>query len=415
MNKKYNQCLWFKLSQISDIIIYRKLDLLRGENLIYLDNCATTKPRKEVIDEMVLAMEDNFGNPSSLHILGIHAEKAVKEARTTVASFLNVSQKEIVFTSGGTESNNLAIQGALKTRRGNHIITTRIEHPAVLNTIKSYKSRGYSVSYLENDDKGRICLDSLKDALTKDTALISIIHVNNEIGTIQDLEAISSIISESSSKPFFHVDGVQSFGKIKFSLKRFNIDSYSFSGHKIHGPKGVGGLYLNKDSKITPLFYGGNQEEGLRSGTENVAGIVGLKKAVEMLSINAEDERKIIVKLRDYMTRLICENIDDIKVNSPSDKTGSPYILSISFKDTKGEVILHYLEEKDIFVSTASACCSKGNNESHVLKAINLGKEYLDSTIRICFSYENTFEQVEFATKVLKESVEDIRSIINRR
>lgn len=383
--------------------------------MIYLDNCATTKPRKEVIDEMVLVMNNNFGNPSSLHTLGIYAEKAVKEARTTVASFLNVSQNEIVFTSGGTESNNLAIQGALKTRKGNHIITTKIEHPAVLNTIKSYESKGYSISYLENDCKGRICLDSLKDALKKDTALISIIHVNNEIGTIQDLEAISNMISESSSKPFFHVDGVQSFGKIEFSLKRCNVDSYSFSGHKIHGPKGVGGLYLNKDSKIMPLFYGGNQEKGLRSGTENVAGIVGLKKAVEMLSINAEYEKNMIAKLRNHMIRLIYENIDNIKVNSPRDETGSPYILSISFKDTKGEVILHYLEEKDIYVSTASACCSKGNNESHVLKAINLDKEYLDSTIRICFSYENTFEQVEFATKVLKESVDDIRAIIRRR
>lgn len=383
--------------------------------MIYLDNCATTKVRKEVIDEMVSSMNNNFGNPSSLHILGMYAENAVKEARNIVASFLNVSQKEIIFTSGGTEGNNLAIQGALKSRREKHIITTKIEHPAVLNTIKSYESRGYSISYLENDNKGRVCLDSLRKALEKDTALISIIHVNNEIGTIQDLEAISNIIGESKSKPFFHVDGVQSFGKIKFSLKRFNVDSYSFSGHKIHGPKGVGGLYLKEDSKILPLFYGGNQERGLRSGTENTAGIVGLKKAVEILSTNYENETSKIIKLRDYMLKLIYENIDNIKVNSPKDKDGSPYILSISFQDTKGEVLLHYLEEKGIYVSTASACCSKGNNKSHVLRAINLDEQYLDATIRICFSYENTFEEIELVANLIKEAVKDIRSIIKRR
>ncbi|MDY0234711.1 MAG: cysteine desulfurase family protein [Gudongella sp.] len=383
--------------------------------MIYLDNCATTKPRIEVINEMALAMENNFGNPSSLHRLGLYAENALKEARISVANFLGVSEREILFTSGGTESNNLAIQGALKARRGNHIITTKIEHPSVINTIKNYESKGYSISYLENDDQGRICLESLKNVLTKDTALVSIIHVNNEIGTIQDLEAISKIILESGTTPFFHVDGVQSFGKISFSLKKCNIDSYSFSAHKIHGPKGVGGLYLNKDSRIAPLFYGGNQENGLRSGTENLPSIMGLKKAVDIISISGEYERNSINELRNYLIKLVTENINDIKVNSPIDKTGSPYILNISFKDIKGEVLLHYLEEKAIYVSTASACSSKGKNKSHVLKAINLDEGLMDATIRICFSYENTLEQMEIFVKVLKESVTDIRSIIMRR
>lgn len=393
----------------------KKLGLLRGENLIYLDNCATTKPRKEVIDEILLVMQSNFGNPSSLHRLGIYAENEIKEARNSLAKFLKVSQNEIIFTSGGTESNNLALQGALKTRRGKHIITTKIEHPAVLNTIKAYESKGYSISYLDNDDEGRICLDSLKKCLRKDTALLSIIHVNNEIGTIQDLEAINSIIQELGISLHFHVDGVQSFGKIPFSLKSCNIDSYSFSGHKIHGPKGVGGLYLNKDTRIEPLQYGGNQENGLRSGTENVAGIIGLKKAVEIMSVKGEDENSKIRDLRDHMLRLISKEIDDVRVNSPLDKSGSPYILSLSFKDTKGEVLLHYLEDSEIYVSTASACSSKGHNKSHVLQAINLNEEYIDSTIRICFSYENTLEQIEFAVDILKESVEDIRTIIKRR
>lgn len=383
--------------------------------MIYLDNCATTKPRYEVIDEIALAMKDNFANPSSLHKLGIHTENTLKEARRLIANFLNVLDTEIIFTSGGTESNNLAIQGALKTGRKKHIITTKIEHPAVLNTIKSFESKGYTVSYLENDDKGRICLDSLRDLLTEDTGLVSIIHINNEIGTIQDLQAIGKIIFESGLKPFFHVDGVQSFCKIPLSLKKCNIDSYSFSSHKIHGPKGVGGLYLNKDVRIEPLFYGGNQERGLRSGTENVPGIVGFKKAVEIYSQKGDDERNKILILRDQMIELISENIRDIKINSPRDNTGSPYILNISFKDTKGEVLLHFLEEKDIFVSTASACSSRSSNISHVLKAIKLEEDYLDSTIRMCFSYENNIEDINNAVEVLKDSVEAIRTIIKRR
>lgn len=384
-------------------------------NLIYLDNCSTTRPRKEVIDEISLAMAENFSNPSSLHRLGMIAEKSLKSARETIGDFIGVLSDEIIFTSGGTESNNLAIQGALKTKKEKHIITTRIEHPAVLNTIKDYELRGYEITYLENDQFGRISLDSLRESLKKETALIAIIHINNELGTIQDLEGISKVILKANSKAFFHVDGVQSFGKIPLLLKKYNIDSYSFSSHKVHGPKGVGGLYLNSQKKIKPLFYGGSQERRLRPGTENLEGVLGFARAVKILANKGDYERNKVEKLKKSLLDLVSSQIGDVKINSPSDSTGSPYIVNMSFKDIKGEVLLHYLEDKGIFVSTGSACSSKNKDKSHVLRAINLSKDYLDSSIRICFSYENTLEEVEYMFKVLKESIEDIRLVIKGR
>lgn len=384
--------------------------------MIYLDNCSTTKPRKEVVDAMLNAFTMEFGNPGSLHRLGIKSEKKVKEAREIIANFLKVDSKEIFFTSGGTESNNIAIQSIINkySRKGKHIITTRIEHPSVLNVFKHYEELGYRVTYLKTDNYGMVNLKELEDSIKEDTILISIIHVNNEIGALQNIKAIKEIINNSISKPLLHLDGIQSFGKVDFSLKALGVDTFSFSGHKVYGPKGIGGLYINKGLKLDPIVFGGNQESGLRSGTENVPGIIGFGEAVKSLSNNSLSDAKLVKELKEYMASKVMEEIDDVKINTTLDNNSSPYILSITFKHTRGEVLLHYLEEKDIYVSTSSACSSKGTTKSHVLKSINLTDKEIEGTIRVCFSYEITKEDIDLTVETLKVAVEDIRSIIRR-
>jgi cysteine desulfurase len=382
--------------------------------LIYLDNCSTTKPRKEVVDAMVEALSNDFGNPGSLHRLGIRSEKKVKEAREIIANFLNVDTREIYFTSGGTESNNIAIQSIIEkfSRKGKHIITTKIEHPSVLNVFKHYEKKGYRVTYLKTDNTGRISLDELKDAISEDTILVSIIHVNNEIGVLQNIQGIKEVINNSVSKPLLHLDGIQSFGKVNFSLKTLGVDTYSFSGHKVYGPKGIGGLYINKNLKLEPIIFGGNQESGLRSGTENVPGIIGFGEAVRILNKNALNDAKRVQELKTYLAKRLMDEIEDIKINTSLDNTSSPYIISVTFRHTRGEVLLHYLEEKEIYVSTSSACSSKGTAKSHVLKSINLTDKEIEGTIRICFSYEITKEDIDFTVDNIKSAVEEIRSII---
>ena len=382
--------------------------------MIYLDNCSTTKPRKEVVDAMVEALSNDFGNPGSLHRLGIRSEKKVKEAREIIANFLNVDTREIYFTSGGTESNNIAIQSIIEkfSRKGKHIITTKIEHPSVLNVFKHYEKKGYRVTYLKTDNTGRISLDELKDAISEDTILVSIIHVNNEIGVLQNIHGIKEVINNSVSKPLLHLDGIQSFGKVNFSLKTLGVDTYSFSGHKVYGPKGIGGLYINKNLKLEPIIFGGNQESGLRSGTENVPGIIGFGEAVRILSTNALNDAKRVQELKTYLAKRLMDEIEDIKINTSLDNTSSPYIISVTFRHTRGEVLLHYLEEKEIYVSTSSACSSKGTAKSHVLKSINLTDKEIEGTIRICFSYEITKEDIDFTVDNIKSAVEEIRSII---
>ncbi len=384
--------------------------------MIYLDNCATTKPRKEVIDAMVEALTNDFGNPSSLHRLGLLTEKKVKEAREIVANFLKIDSKELFFTSGGTESNNIAVQSIARkfSKKGKHIITTSIEHPSILNVYKYLEGEGYSVTYLDVDQSGYIDLEMLTNAIKEDTILVSIIHVNNEIGSLQDIKGIKDIINKSVSKPILHVDGIQSFGKVDFSLKDLDVDTYSFSGHKIYGPKGVGGLYINKRLKLNPIVFGGNQESGLRSGTENVPGIIGLGEAVRIMSKNFEAESKHAFELKKYMADGILKKIDDVKINTSLDNTSSPYILSVTFRRTRGEVLLHYLEEKDIYVSTSSACSSRGTTKSHVLRAINMCDDDIEGTIRFCFSYEITKEDIDYTIEQLKLAVDDIRSIMGR-
>ncbi|NLW23364.1 MAG: cysteine desulfurase [Tissierellia bacterium] len=383
---------------------------------VYLDNCSTTKPRDEVIEEMVYALREEYGNPSSLHRLGLNAEKKINAVRQNIADFLKVDRDEIFFTSGGTESNNFAIQSIINKycRMGQHIITTRIEHPSVLNVMKNYEAKGYDITYLKVDNKGLISLDELRESIREDTILVSIMQVNNEIGSIQPTWEIKRILEEKGSKALVHVDGVQAFGKIPLNIKKWGIDAFSFSGHKIYGPKGIGGLYLNKGLKLNPIIFGGNQERGLRSGTENVPGIFGLGKAVEIIQKNFDEERERVKELKSYFVDRLKGTIDHIHINGPLGDQASPYILNVSFHYVRGEVLLHYLEDKGIYVSTGSACSSRGIEKSHVLLELGLSDIEIEGAIRFCFSYENTKEEIDYAIEQLKDSVEEIRQITMR-
>lgn len=384
--------------------------------MIYLDNCATTKMRKEVLDTMVTSLEEDFGNPSSLHRLGHSAEKGIKESRNIISNYLKVDEREIYFTSGGTESNNIAIQGIANSlrKKGNHIITSKIEHSSVVNVIKELEHKGFKVTYLDVDEYGKISLERLREAIGKDTILISLIHVNNEIGTIQDIKAIRSIMKEKSSDALLHLDGVQSFGKIDFSLKQLEVDTFSFSSHKIHGPKGIGGLYIRRDLNLSPIIFGGNQERGIRSGTENAPAIIAFAKAVDTMNKNKEAERKLVSALKQYTIDSLKESIDGIRINSPLSDSFSPYILSVSLRNTRGEVLLHFLEQKDIYISTSSACASIGSKKSEVLKAIDLTDIEIEGTIRICFSYDLDHKDIDVFVSELKDSVKEIRKITLR-
>lgn len=384
--------------------------------MIYLDNCATTLPRREVLDVMVKSLYRDFGNPSSLHNLGLQSEKKIKKARDIIAGFLNINRDEVYFTSGGTESNNIAIQSMVSKmeNRGNHIITTMIEHPSVLNIIKNYEEEGYDVTYLKVGRDGMISLDEFKKSIREDTILVSIMHVNNEIGSIQPVGKIKKILKEEGSDALFHVDGVQGYGKVPVPLKDSGIDSYSFSSHKIHGPKGIGGLYIDKKNKFPPLVYGGNQERGMRSGTENVPGIVGFGEAAKIIAGNFKRERNHVKLLREYLIDGLKNKVDNIDINSSVGENSSPYILNISFNNVKAEVLLHYLEKKEIYVSTTSACSSKGKDKSYVLKGLGLNDTQIEGAIRICFSYDIKFEDLDYAIEAIRESVEEIRKIMTR-
>lgn len=384
--------------------------------MIYLDSCATTKPRKDVIVAILNALEEDFGNPSSLHRHGLKAEKLIKGSRKIIAQFLNVGENEIFFTSGGTESNNLAIQGVInnKASRRGHIIISAMEHPAVKNTVEYLQKNGCRVTVLKNDDHGMVDIEDLKKSISDDTVLVSLIHVNNETGAIQDIQQIGSILRELPRKPHFHLDGVQSFGKIPFSLKKSGVDSFAFSGHKIYGPKGVGGLYINSKTKISPIIFGGNQEKGIRSGTENVPGIVGMGEAVACLSRTGPYELTQVKSIKRLMIELLEKRISDVRINSPIDDYFSPYILNISIPDTRGEVLVHYLEDRDIYVSTTSACSSKGVGKSHVLKAIGLDDKSIEGAVRISFSWDTEEQHIRQAVDEISSAVNEIRSIMRR-
>lgn len=374
---------------------------------VYFDNSATTKPYDEVIESMTDSMREYYGNPSSAYSLGLKAELKIKESRKIIANTINCSRDEIIFTSGGSESNNFLIKGFIEP--GKHIITTKIEHPSILNTCKQLEKQGIKVTYLNVDNRGEIDLEELDASITKETHIVSIMHTNNEIGSLQNIEYIGKYIKEKNSRIKFHVDAVQGYGKYEIDVKKSNIDLLSASAHKIHGPRGIGIAYIRKGFIPLPLICGGGQEKGFRSGTENLPAIVAFAKAAEKVYENREESFNRVNKLKNYFIGKL-RDIPKVKINSEGDNY-SPYVLSVSFVGIKGEVLLHLLEEKHIYVSTGSACSARNNEESHVLKAIGLGKEELDGTIRFSFTEDNSLEEIDYTLDVLVKSLKFLRRV----
>lgn len=373
--------------------------------LVYLDNSATTKPYDKVIGKMISGLE-TYGNPSSMHRMGLDAEKLLKDARSEIAISIKSNNTEIIFTGSGTEADSLAILGthnALK-RRGNKIITSKIEHKAVLENCAYLEKMGMKVVYLDVDSNGKVNLEQLESELDEKTILISIMWVNNETGTIQPIREIGNI-KKKNDMLLFHSDAVQAYGKIQIDPKLVGLDLLSISAHKIHGPKGIGALYVKKGVRIEPVILGGAQERGLRSGTENIPAIMGFSEASKISREDIQNRYKQISYLKTYLIQGISSEIEHIKINGPIDQTSSPYILNVSFLGTKGEVLLHMLEQDGIFVSTASACSSNRNTESHVLKAMNLKEDEIKGAIRFSFSEFNTENEIDYTIDKLKKSV----------
>ncbi|MBO6154446.1 MAG: cysteine desulfurase [Lachnospiraceae bacterium] len=372
----------------------------------YLDNSATTRCSDEAVKIMTKVLQEDFGNPSSLHNKGMEGENYVKAARSEIAKTLKVNDKEIYFTSGGTESNNLAIIGVARAyrRSGNKVITTMIEHPSVANPFAYLEDNGFEVTYLPVDNLGRVDLNALRDAMTEDTILVSVMHVNNEIGAVQPIEEIAEIVKSVNKECVFHVDAIQSYGKFRIYPKKIGVDMLSVSGHKIHGPKGSGFLFVKDKIKLKPIILGGGQEWGMRSGTENVPAIAGLGVAAREIYADFDNNIDRMYKLRD---RFISEvtKIDGVTVNGPLDHSGAPHIISVSVSGVRAEVLLHALEDRGIYVSAGSACSSNKPSISKTLKAIGLDQKLLDSTVRFSFSIHTTEEEVDYAVSALKELV----------
>lgn len=372
----------------------------------YLDNSATTACAPEVCELMKKMLTEDYGNPSSLHLMGMHAENAIKEAKKKIAKTLKVSETEIIFTSGGTESNNLALIGCAyaNQRRGKHIITTQIEHASVLAVMEHLASEGFEITYLPVDKEGRVDIKELESAIRPDTILVSMMHVNNEIGTIEPVEAATRIVKEKNPEILFHVDAIQSYGKVPIYPKKWNIDLLSVSGHKIHGPKGSGFLYVKAKTKIKPIIYGGGQQNGMRSGTENVPAIAGLGLSAELMCRNLETNREHLYALRElFVTE--AEKIEGVTINGADGMEAAPHIVSVSVKDVRSEVLLHSLEERGVYVSAGSACSSNKPSVSRTLTAINLPKELLDATVRFSFSVNTTEEEVRYAIDCMAEII----------
>lgn len=382
----------------------------------YLDNSATTRCLERVTDAMVRAMRENYGNPSSLHKKGIEAEHEIKEAKAFFAENLKVSEKEIFFTSGGTESNNLALIGTAMAnqRAGKHLITTAIEHPSVINAMKHLEEQGFSVTYLPVDQEGIVSLEALEGAVCEETILLSVMYVNNEIGSVQPIEEIGRILREKNPKTLFHVDAIQAYGKYRIFPKRMGIDFLSVSGHKLHGPKGTGILYVNEKVKIRPILFGGEQQKGLRSGTENVPGIAGIREAAAACYENLEEKTERLYRLKERFTEGVKERLSDTVINGMPERDGAPHIVSVSFAGVRSEVLLHALEEKGIYVSAGSACSSNKPSVSQTLKAIGVKKELLGSTLRFSFSFETTEDEIAYCIQELEKLLPVLRRYVRR-
>ena len=378
---------------------------------VYLDNSATTKCYDSVKDVVQKVMCEDYGNPSSMHKKGVDAEKYIKDSKEIFAKILKVQEKEIFFTSGGTESDNLALIGAARAnhRAGKHLITSCVEHPAILNTMQYLEEEeGFRVTYLPVDETGRISLEALKEALCEDTILVSVMYVNNEIGAVQPIEEAVNIVKKYNKNILFHVDAVQGFGKYHIYPKRMGIDMLSVSGHKIHGPKGTGVLYINEKVKIKPIIFGGEQQKNIRSGTENVPGIAGIGIAAREVYKNFDEKINRMRELKQYFIEGI-QKIENTTIHGLTGEESAPHIISVGVAGIRSEVLLHTLEGKGIYVSSGSACASNHPAISGVLKSIGSKKEFLDSTIRFSFSEFTTKEEIDYTLDTLYNCIPMLR------
>ena len=378
--------------------------------MIYFDNSATTRCFEEVKDIVVKTMTEDYGNPAAKHRKGMEAEQYIRDARKIIADTMKVQEKEILFTSGGSESNNMALIGAAwaNQRAGKHIISTSIEHPSVYNPLGVLEELGFEVTILPVDHDGHISLKELEEAIRPDTILVSTMYVNNEVGAVEPVEEISKIIKAKNPSTLYHVDAIQAYGKYVIRPKKQGIDLLSVSSHKIHGPKGVGFLYIRNGVKIKPLIYGGGQQAGMRSGTENVPGVAGFGAAAKEMYTNHAEKVQKLIELKDYMTDRLGE-IEGTVINSKKGEASAPQIVSVSFEGVRSEVLLHALEDKGVYVSSGSACSSNHPGISGTLKGIGVAQKLLDSTIRMSFGMFNTKEEVDYTIDVLKELVPVLR------
>ena len=377
---------------------------------VYFDNSSTTRCSDTVKDLVVRAMCEDYGNPSSMHRKGMEGEQYIREAKKRISKTLKAKESEILFTSGGTESNNLAILGAAMAnkRSGMHLITTKIEHPAVLSPMKFLEEQGFSVTYLDVDEHGRISLEQLASSVTLDTILVSVMYVNNEIGAVEPVAEAAGVIKRKNPSALFHVDAIQAYGKYVIHPGKMGIDLLSVSGHKIHGPKGVGFLYVREKTKIKPILYGGGQQKGMRSGTENVPGIAGLGQAAVEAYEAFEDKREHLYQLKEAFVQGL-EGEEWAHFNGGIGRDGAPHIVSLTVDGVRSEVLLHALEDRGIYVSAGSACASNKPSPSATLQALRLEKERLESTVRVSFCAGNTLEEVGYCIAALKELAPALR------
>ncbi|MCI9535629.1 MAG: cysteine desulfurase [Lachnospiraceae bacterium] len=377
---------------------------------VYFDNSATTRVLDSVRDIVVKTMTEDYANAAAKHRRGMEAEQYIREARAEIAKTMKVSEKEILFTSGGSESNNLAlIGGALANQRiGKHIISTNVEHPSVYNPLAALEDMGFEVTFLPVDQDGHISLQELQDAVREDTVLVSVMYVNNEVGFVEPVEEISRVIRGKNPRTLFHVDGIQAYGKYVIRPKKQGIDLLSVSGHKIHGPKGVGFLYIRDGVKLKPMIYGGGQQSNLRSGTENVPGVAGLGVAAKEMYRDHEAKILHLLGLKDYLIDRM-EELDGTVVNSKKGRESAPQIVSVSFEGVRSEVLLHALEEKGIYVSSGSACSAHHPGISGTLKGIGVHQRLLESTVRFSFGMFNTKDEIDYCMDVLKEILPVLR------
>lgn len=376
---------------------------------IYLDNSATTRPYKEVAETVADVMFNAYGNPSSLHRLGVEAEALIKQSRERIAATIKADPREIFFTSGGTESNNLAIMGVCRAKRGRHIIATPIEHPATMNTLGYMSENGYKVDYVPVDKDGKVKLKEFERLIRPDTVLVTAMMVNNEIGTIEPIADMISVLKRKNGGALFHVDAVQAYGKLPINLNILKADLMSLSSHKIHGPKGVGALYIRRGTKIAPIIFGGGQQGNIRPGTENVPGIAGFGLAAKLANNDLTAKANKMEQLKDRLLSGIKENVDNICVNTPAGQ--APHILNVSFGGVRSEVLLHSLEMRDIFVSSGSACSSHKKGQSYVLTEIGTDKNMIDGSIRFSLSEFTTDEEIDTVIEELTKIVQRLRKL----